>query len=191
MNMNENRYHSMPVSHTAQSSRTRNPGSASPKGRRLVASIATRTRGGPIPPAPRYPWHPETTGTPKPPGTPLPQGNTPPLNFACNSPTPLSNFESTSLKFRGFLDIAYWSDNRIACEIDGELRCAEPNASTHCPVHTLTPTTRELAQTNIKTSIFVRSADEHSRHNRRIVMACAHLRRWCARSHFALQLLGF
>ena len=128
MNMNENRYHSMPVSRAAQSSRTRNPGGASPEGRRLVASIATRTR------APRNP------GTPKPDGAPLPH-----LNFACNSPTPLSNFEFTSLKFRGFLDIANWSDDRIACGIGGELRCAEPNASTHSPDYTLAPTTRELA----------------------------------------------
>ena len=127
MNMNENRYHSMPVSRAAQSSRTRNPWQRV-AGRRLVASIATRTR------APRNP------GTPKPDGAPLPH-----LNFACNSPTPLSNFEFTSLKFRGFLDIANWSDDRIACEIGGELRCAEPNASTHRPVRTLAPTTRELA----------------------------------------------
>ena len=57
-------------------------------------------------------------------------------NFACNSLATLSNFESTSLKFRGFLDIANWSDDRIACEIGGELQCAEPNASTHSPDRT-------------------------------------------------------
>ena len=72
------------------------------------------------------PCHPATPGTQKPPGSPLPQGNTPPPNFACNSPTLLSNFESTSLKFRGFLDIANWSDDRIACEIGGELRWPTP-----------------------------------------------------------------
>ena len=118
--MNENRYHSMPLSHTTQSSRTRNPGSASPEGRRLIA----RLRHEPLPP--RNAWHPATPDTQKPPGSPLPQGNTPPPNFACNSPTLLSNFESTSLKFRGFLDIANWSDDRIACEIDGELQWPTP-----------------------------------------------------------------
>ena len=95
--MNENRYHSTPVSHTAQSSRTRNPWQHAAWGPSACSSIATRN-----------PWHPETSGS------------TPPPNFACNSPTPLSNFESTSLKFRGFLDIANWSDDRIACEIVSE-----------------------------------------------------------------------
>ena len=51
----------------------------------------------------------------KPRKTPLPH-----LNVACTSPATLSNFESTSLKFRGFLNIANLSDHRIACEIDGE-----------------------------------------------------------------------
>ena len=51
----------------------------------------------------------------KPRKTPLPH-----FNVACNSPATLSNFESTSLKFRGFLNIANLSDHRIACEIDGE-----------------------------------------------------------------------
>ena len=51
----------------------------------------------------------------KPRKTPLPH-----LNFACNSPSTLSNFESTSLKFCGFLPIVDLSDHRIACEIDGE-----------------------------------------------------------------------
>ena len=55
--------------------------------------------------APRNPWHPETSGS------------TPPPNFACNSPTPLSNFESTSLRFCGFLAIDDLSDHRITCEI--------------------------------------------------------------------------
>ena len=120
------------------------------------------------------------------PGAPLPH-----LNFARNSPATLSNFESPSLEFCGFLDIANWSDDRIACEIDGELPWANSNASTHCPVRTLASTTRELARTDIEISKISRSADERSRYNRRIVMACAHLCRWCARSHFALQLLGF
>lgn len=53
----------------------------------------------------------------KPRKTPLPH-----LNVACNSPATLSNFESTSLKFRGFLNIANLSDHRIACEIGGELQ---------------------------------------------------------------------
>ena len=48
----------------------------------------------------------------KPQKTPLPH-----LNFACNSPTTLSNFEIGSLKFRGFLDVVNLSDDRIACEI--------------------------------------------------------------------------
>ena len=117
--MNENRYHSMPMAPTAQSSRTRNPDSAS-----RAVGLWLRLQHEPLPP--RNPWHPETPGTQKPPGSPLPQGNTPPPNFACNSPTLLSNFESTSLKFRGFLDIANWSDDRIACEIGGELRYPTP-----------------------------------------------------------------
>lgn len=50
----------------------------------------------------------------KPRETPLPH-----LNFACNSPTTLSNFEIGSLKFRGFLDVVNLSDDRIACEIEG------------------------------------------------------------------------
>ena len=49
----------------------------------------------------------------------------------------------------------------------------------------------EPAQTDIKISKILRSVGEHSRHNRQIVTACARLRRWCARNHFALQLLGF
>ena len=129
---------------------------------------------------PSNPWHPETSGI------------TPPhLNFARNSPATLSNFESTSLEFCGFLKVVNLSDHRITCEIDGELRCAEPNASTHSPHHTLTPTTRELARTNIDIPGILWSVDERSRHGRRIVMACARLRRWCAHSNFALQLLGF
>ena len=50
----------------------------------------------------------------KPRKTPLPH-----LKVACNSPATLSNFESTTLKFRGFLNIANLSDHRIACEIGG------------------------------------------------------------------------
>ena len=84
------------------------------------------TPGTQQPPAPSNLWHAGIPDTHKPPGSPLPQGNTPPPNFTCNSPTLLSNFESTSLKFRGFLDIANWSDDRIACEIDGELRWPTP-----------------------------------------------------------------
>ena len=66
-------------------------------------------------------------------GDHYPQSNTPPLNFACNSPTSLSNFESTSLKFRGFLPIVNLSDHRIACEIDGEPRW--PTSALHQPSH--------------------------------------------------------
>ena len=184
MNMNENRYHSMPVSRAAQSSRTRKPWQHV-AGRRLIARLRPETPGTQKPLAPINLRHPETSGSTPPPG------QYPSLNFACNSPTTLSNFESTSLRFRGFLDIANWSDDRIACEIGGELRCATPNASTHCPVRTLTSTTHKPARTDIKIPEILRSVDEHSRHNRRIVMACAHLCRWCAHSHFALQLLGF
>ena len=149
------------------------------------------------PPAPRNTWQPETPGTPQPlapinPWHTETSGSTPPhLNFARNSPATLSNFESTSLEFCGFLKVVNLSDHRITCEIDGELQCAEPNASTRSPVHTLASTTHELARTNIDIPKISRSVDEHSRHNKRIVMACARLRRWCARSHFALQLLGF
>ena len=180
--MNENRYHSMPVSHAAQSSTTRNPGGASPEGRRLVASIAARAllrRTASIPPD-------TSDNALKPRGPPLPH-----LNFARNSPATLSNFESTSLEFCGFLKVVNLSDHRITCEIDGELRCAEPNASTRSPVRTLACTNHEPARTNIDIPGVLWSVDEHSRHGRRIVMACARLRRWCARSHFALQLLGF
>lgn len=175
----------MPVSRTAQSSRTRNPGSASSEGRRLIARLRPETPGTQKPLAPINLRHPETSGSTPPPG------QYPSLNFACNSPTTLSNFESTSLRFRGFLDISNWSDDRIACEIDGELQCAEPNASTRSPVRTLASTTHELARTNIDIPGILRSVDDRSRHNRQIVMACARLCRWCARSHFALQLLGF
>ena len=138
-------------------------------------------------PPPRKVLAPETPDDdPKIHGTSLPH-----LNFARNSPATLSNFESISVGFCGFLDIANWSDDRITCEIDGELQCAEPNTSTHCPCRSIAPTVDELARTDIEISKISRSIDEHSRHNRRIVMACARLRRWCARSHFALQLLGF
>ena len=69
-------------------------------------------------PTPRKVLGPETAdGDPKIPGAPLPH-----LNFARNSPATLSNFESTSLEFCGFLDIANWSDDRITCEIDVELQ---------------------------------------------------------------------
>ena len=44
----------------------------------------------------------------------------PHINVACNSPATLSNFESTSLEFRAFLNIANLSDHRIACEINDE-----------------------------------------------------------------------
>ena len=146
------------------------PGGPTPEGRQPEL----RLQHEPLPP--RNPWHPGIPGTPKPPGAPLPQGNTPPPNFACNSPTPLSNFESTSLKFRGFLDIPNWSDDRIACEIDGELRWLTPTLR-RIARSTLPRPADELARTDIETSIISRSVDEHSRHNRRIVMACAHLRR--------------
>ena len=53
------------------------------------------------------------------------------------------------------------------------------------------PMVDELAQTDIKISEILRSVGEHCQHNTRIVMACARLYRRCARSHFALQLLGF
>ena len=79
-------------------------------------------------PTPRKVLGPETPGNPKIPGAPLPH-----LNFARNSPATLSNFESTSLEFCGFLDIANWSDDRITCEIGGELRW-------------LTPTLRRIAR---------------------------------------------
>ena len=131
-------------------------------------------------PGTQKPWHRETSGS-----------TTPHLNFARNSPATLSNFESTSLEFCGFLKVVNLSDHRITCEIGGELQCAEPNASTRSPVHTLASTTHKLARTNIDIPGILWSVDERSRHGRRIVTACARLRRWCARSHFALQLLGF
>ena len=59
----------------------------------------------------------------KPRKTPLPH-----FNVACNSPATLSNFESTSLKFRGFLNIANLSDHRIACEIGGSFRGTQRRA---------------------------------------------------------------
>lgn len=59
----------------------------------------------------------------KPRKTPLPH-----LNVACNSPATLSNFESTSLKFRDFLNIANLSDHRIACEIGGSFRGTQRRA---------------------------------------------------------------
>ena len=138
------------------------------------------TSGAQQPLTPRNPWHPETSGS-----------TTPHLNFARNSPATLSNFESTSLEFCGFLKVVNLSDHRITCEIDGELQCAEPNAPTRSPVCTLASTTHELARTDIDILGILWSVDERSRHGRRIVMACARLRRWCARNHFALQLLGF
>ena len=55
-----------------------------------------------------------------------PQGNTPPLNFACNSPATLSTFESTSLEFCGFLEVPNLPDHRITCEIGGGLRWPAP-----------------------------------------------------------------
>ena len=72
-------------------------------------------------PPPRKVLRPETFDSdPNTHGAPLPQGNTPPLNFACNSPAPLSNFEFISLEFRGFLPIVDSSDHRIACKIGDE-----------------------------------------------------------------------
>lgn len=139
------------------------------------------------------------------------QGNTPPLNFARNSLTTLSNFESTSLEFCGFLTIAHLSDHRITCEIDDKLRkptaarrhprrrSRSPRSHPHlnrcyratCRPGSHTQAFHEPTQTDIKISEILRSVDEGSRRNRRIVTACACLCRWCARSHFALQLLGF
>lgn len=148
-----------------------------------------------------------------------PQGNTPPLNFACNSLplnfarnslTTLSNFEFISLEFCGFLTIAHLSDHRITCEIGDELR--RPTAA-HRQVlrrprnYALTlpdyrqhdfrspglraPSVDELIRTDIKFSEIFRSVGERCRHNTQIVTACARLCRWYAHSHFALQLLGF
>ena len=118
-----------------------------------------------------------------------PQGNTPPLNLARNSLTTLSNFEFTSAEFCGFLTIAHLSDHRITCEIDDELRWRAPTLRRIARCSHLT--THELPRTDIDIAEILRSVGKHSRHNRRIVTACAGLRRWCARNHFALQLLGF
>ena len=133
------------------------------------------------------------------------------LNLARNSPATLSTFESTSLEFCGFLEVPNLPDHRITCEIDDELR--KPTAARHhprrrsrsprshphlnrccratCRPGSHTQAFHEPTQTDIKISEILRSVDEQSRHNRRIVTACARLCRWCARSHFALQLLGF
>ena len=178
MNMNENRYHSNSVAHIAQSSRTRNPPD------RGSSNEA------------RQPWE-----------APVPH-----FNFARNSLATPSNFESTSLKFCGFLPIVNLSDHQITCEIDGEPRW--PTSALHQPSHlsrSPIPTLPHLncrhrvsrrtgphtlafhkpARTNIEITGSLRSVGKHSRHNRRIVTACAHLCRWSVRSHFALQLLGF
>ena len=84
------------------------------------------------PPAPINPWQPETPGTPQPlaPRNPLHPdtsgSTTPHLNFARNSPATLSNFESISLEFCGFLKVVNLSDHRITCEIDGKLQWPTP-----------------------------------------------------------------
>ena len=145
--------------------------------------------------------------TRKPLGAPLPH-----FNFARNSLATPSNFEFTSLKFCGFLPVVNLSDHRITCEIGDERAEREipelrqvPHLSrsphSHPPPHYLSPCPsqarphtlafHEPARTNIEITGSLRSVGKHSRHNRRIVTACAHLCRWSARSHFALQLLGF
>ena len=164
-------------------------------------------------PTPRKVLRPETLDrnssdeARKPWGAPVPH-----FNFARNSLTTPSNFEFTSLKFCGFLPVVNLSDHRITCEIGDERAEREipelrqiPHRSRSPPSHSpnvhrrATPTHTgrhaysidELARNDIKFSEISRSAGERSRPNRRIVTACARLRRWCARSHFALQLLGF
>lgn len=147
----------------------------------------------------------------KPRETPLPH-----LNFARNSLATPSNFEIASLKFRGFLTIAHLSDHQITCEIGDEgleeaipeLRLVPhrsqksrsyPNTQALAPIPTAEQPhagrhahlINEHARTIIRFPEILRSADEQSRHNRRIVTACARSFRSCVRSHFALQLLGF
>lgn len=88
----------------------------------------------------------------KPRETPLPH-----LNFACNSPTTLSNFEIGSLKFRGFLDVVNLSDDRIACEIEGSsgsisvlrqvLRRSHNSYSQSPTTPSLCPSQTQVAQT--------------------------------------------
>ncbi len=96
----------------------RNPGTQQP--------LAPSNPWHPATLPPSNPWHPETL----PPSNPLhPEtsgSTTPHLNFARNSPATLSNFESTSLEFCGFLKVVNLSDHRITCEIDGELQWPTP-----------------------------------------------------------------
>ena len=100
MNMNENRYHSNSVAQGSQCSGTRKP-------RSLPATTIAASFDDAV----------------KPRKTPLPR-----FNVACNSPATLSNFESTSLKFCGFLPIVDLSDHRIACEIGGSFRGTQRRA---------------------------------------------------------------
>ena len=141
-----------------------------------------------------------------------PQSNTPALNFACNSPTSLSNFEFTSLKFCGFLPVVNLSDHRITCEIGDERAEREIPELRQVPRQSRSPRSRspdvrrqatpthtgryahsidELTRNGIKVPEILSSTCDRSRRRTLIVMARARLRRWCARSHFALQLLGF
>ena len=127
----------------------------------------------------------------KPRGIPVPHSN-----FARNSPSTLSNFEVISLKFRGFRDIANLSDYRITCEINDErLKGSIPELRrvprrSQCPRFRFpnahrraTPTHAgrhahpidEHARTIIRFTEILRSVDEHSRHNGRILTACAHI----------------
>ncbi len=137
--------------------------------------------------------------------TPLPH-----LNFACNSPATLSNFESTSLKFRGFLNIANLSDHRIACEIGGAseepkrrrlalrsgafvLTPAQPLSHDHTEDRdlVLTPAFHGLVHELLSTFL---SFDDRHMGEADGYTNCDGVRTYaqsCARSHFALQLLGF